>query len=83
MKKRLCFISNSSSSSFVVDFKFMNPPMIDKIKDLARRHNDDSGEGHLKIGKNFIFGRINQNDESGLLKYVKENVNNNYWEVGD
>ena len=82
MKKRLWFVSNSSSSSFVVDFKFMNPPMIEKIKDLARKHNEDRGEGYLNVGRNFIFGEINQNDESGLLKYVKENVNNNYWEVG-
>ena len=61
MKIRLGFVSNSSSSSFVVDK--------DKISDeeffrtMVKQHNNSGDEGHIVEGRYHWFGRIDQSDE--------------------
>ncbi len=84
MKIRNGFVSNSSSSSFVVDLDILNEIKIKELFKLIDKHNeaDSSGEGHLNIGKKHIFGKINHYDEGTAITTFLKN-NNIYFEYGD
>jgi len=80
MKVRTGFVSNSSSSSFVVSLKGLDESKIRDLKRLVAQHNSAACEGHLTFGKNFIYGEIEQGDDSGLVNYLKANVDKDNWE---
>ena len=59
MKIRVGFVSNSSSSSFVVDKAVMTGEQIREFVTLIRKHNkEDYEDGYLYEGKNHYFGEI-------------------------
>ena len=55
MKKRTCFVSNSSTSSFIVDASSVNEAKA-KLAECIARHLDEKAthERHLQIAKEFI-----------------------------
>jgi hypothetical protein len=80
VKIRNGFVSNSSSSSFVINMKGLSLSAKKEIISRVQKHNDTASEGHLEIKNNFVFGDIDQNDTSGLYEYVKINVPREDWE---
>ena len=70
MKTRFGFVSNSSSSSFVV--------AVDDIKNmgefalLVNKHNETYDEGYIFIGKRFVHGELDMHD-TNIIKYLKKN----------
>ncbi len=83
MKIRNGFVSNSSSSSFVVDLDNLNEIKTRKLFKLIDKHNgaDSSSEGYLNIGIKHIFGSINHYEEGQAIITFLEN-NNIYFEDG-
>lgn len=81
MKIRIGFVSNSSSSSFVVLLDGLTDEIKNRILTLVDAHNDnDSGEGYLFVTDKFIFGTKDDHDKSGLSKYVSDNVSKENWD---
>ena len=63
MKTRSGFVSNSSSSSFVVSKHFLTPLQIEQIKDVDRLANEwgidrwhSAGNWHIKENEHELFG---------------------------
>jgi len=79
MKMRQGFVSNSSSSSFVVSLKQLDKSIATEIIRRVDRHNACACEGYLEVKKDFVFGRIDDHDQSGLFQYIKENVQEEDW----
>jgi hypothetical protein len=80
MKIRNGFVSNSSSTSFVINMKHLDLSTKKEIISRVQKHNDTASEGHLEIKNNFVFGEIDQNDTSGLYAFVSKNVPREDWE---
>lgn len=83
MKIRNGFVSNSSSSSFVVSLKQLDQSVVTEIIRRVDRHNACACDGYLEVKKYFVFGRIDDHDQSGLFNYIKENVEEEDWAYED
>ncbi len=46
---------------------------------LVDKHNSNSDEGYLFTTDKFVFGKKDNHDESGLSKFVSENVSKENW----
>ena len=68
MKIRLGFVSNSSSSSFVVDKEKI--PDEEFFRTMVEQHNNSGDEGYIVEGKYHFFGSIDQSDKV-IRKYLK------------
>jgi len=77
MKKRIGFVSNSSSSSFVVRMKVLTPEQIEEIKAFAKKH-EHWFETEIEIGTEFIEGYLEahngteEEDDSTALEIFSE-----------
>ena len=77
MKIRVGFVSNSSSSSFVV--ARCDIPDEEEFDDLVDQHNNVFGcDGTIYKGKRYYVGRISQNDIT-IREYLERR--NIYYEV--
>lgn len=79
MKIRVGFVSNSSSSSFVVLLDGLSEEVRRKILSLVDEHNNSYRDGYLFTTDKFVFGKKDDHDESGLSKYVSDNVSKENW----
>jgi len=73
MKIRLGFVSNSSSSSFVLDKNGMTNEQIDAIKnwvDKVNYHNDDT---HINESEKHFYGEMSYHLDPCLSEVMKEN----------
>lgn len=68
MKIRNGFVSNSSSSSFVVDKDKI--PDEEFFRTMVEQHNNSWDEGYIYEGKCHWLGRIDQSDEV-IRKYLR------------
>ncbi len=85
MKIRSGFVSNSSSSSFVLSKKELSKDQLLKIEEWVGDHNDHSSDGQLYETKNFIFGQLDNdflyNDEMSLPNLLNIlNISLDNWE---
>ena len=77
MKTREGFVSNSSSSSFVLSLKDMSHEQKEEIKEIVNRCNQESNEGWLNVTSGFIFGTVdNENIEELADLMSKNNLKN-------
>ena len=70
MKIRKGFVSNSSSSSFVVAIKDL--PDVELFKKMIGRHND-LAETYLYFGKKYVMGKIDINCADEIEEYLTNN----------
>lgn len=77
MKIRLGFVSNSSSSSFVVSLCDIPINSMDYFIEMVNRHNNESSEGYLYIGKRYVHGMICMHNEE-IINFLRHN--NVYYE---
>lgn len=59
---RLGFISNSSSSSFVICKRDVPDACVSKLDDLILTHNENSSEGYIEELSNHYAGRIDYHE---------------------
>jgi hypothetical protein len=86
MKIRQGFVSNSSSSSFVICRAMVKDNEIfDKVKEAAERANkeDYSGETYLTIDKNYVHGDISYHDENFFTTLEALGVTSGMYSTGD
>ena len=73
MKIRSGFVSNSSSSSFVLDKDSLTEEQKVIFKRLIIKHNcENSADGYLYEGKKHFFGEISQH-AGYVFKFLDEN----------
>lgn len=65
-KIRMGFVSNSSSSSFVLVKNMLTEDEIAKFKAFVRLHNDSASEGYIEESKSAFFGAIDNHIENPL-----------------
>jgi len=70
MKVRHGFVSNSSSSSFVVDKDKI--PDKELFETMIDQHNDSGDEGYIYKGQHHYFGKISYSDQV-ITKYLELN----------
>jgi len=56
MKVRNGFVSNSSSSSFVIAKAYMTEDQITEFKEFIRENNDDDSEFYIRESKYYFSG---------------------------
>ena len=74
MKIRLGHVSNSSSSSFVIDTKFLSAVMTDKLFNhikVAQAEYDKKGESYSQDGD---FGYVGDNEEWNVKHIGKDKI---------
>ncbi len=74
MKTRLGFVSNSSSSSFVLPKKDMTEEQIEKIEKYAEllEGKDCTGDTSINSTKSYFFGRISYTNMDLFKDYLKD-----------
>ena len=73
MKIRNGFVSNSSSSSFVLGKSYLSKEQIDYIDEKLDEINDNNyGEGYIESSKYYFIGTASQNNT--FLDYVIEEL---------
>jgi len=70
MKVRLGFVSNSSSSSFVIAKDKMTPTQIEKFGDWLAEYQKDCYEGWIFDEKHYFHGEISMH--ANVSKIIKE-----------
>lgn len=83
MKMRNGFVSNSSSSSFVIWTKELSEEVKEKLSQLVDDYNNDThydGEC-LEWEDHFIHGNLDHYGEARdrLINYTMENIPKEYW----
>lgn len=79
MKIRTGFVSNSSSSSFVIGKNFMTEEQIDKFRKIIVEHRKADDESMFVDGSLYFMGEISMHvriipdwiHENGLSKYTQ------------
>lgn len=76
MKIRIGFVSNSSSSSFVMLLDGLSDKALKILEERVNKHNRESEEGCLNMGKRFLFGSLDYHTEFNYqdLNIPKENI---------
>jgi hypothetical protein len=84
MKRRFGFVSNSSSSSFVIGKNFIpEDKYVDFIDRLSDLEDDESEEGlYFYDNKHYIIGNVSQHHE-GFRELVDEFGLNEFVGYGD
>ena len=75
MKTRIGFVSNSSSSSFVIMVKDLDRTVVDYIhKALGQCEEECSDDTYVNYGKDFYFGKVSYHSEhwGELREYMKK-----------
>jgi len=84
MKFRTGFVSNSSSSSFVIGKNFMTKKQIDKFQDFVFDIGKDGySETYISEGKYYFMGSIEQSDYKKLDDIIEELKLTEYIEYED
>lgn len=77
MKYRSSFISNSSSSSFVIGREHLTPEEDQKIYSLLKQYQCDE-DTNINFATLFFFGKISEHSEF-FGEFDKLNINKNYY----
>lgn len=78
MKYRIGFVSNSSSSSFVLDKNYLTKEDIQKIKEYCSNIGEEEGQcsdcWSINETEDFLRG-LTTMDNGDLFRWIKENLN--------
>ena len=86
MKIRLGFVSNSSSSSFVIGKNFMTKKQIEEFSIWANQFNedDDTCESYIHEDNYYFFGEISIHESEKIKSFLKNiKVNPKYVSEGN
>ena len=72
MKVRGGFVSNSSSSSFVLSFDGLSDGRIKAIKAWIKNYRGRAWDGYFSVGEKFILGKVDYGDEENLISALEE-----------
>lgn len=73
MKRRIGFVSNSSSSSFILDKRYITADQLEKIKEYIESGCDDNEGWSLSEDEDFVRGYTVM-DNGYLYNWMRENV---------
>ena len=84
MKIRKGFVSNSSSSSFVIGKNFMSEESIAAFRDVIKRSESEGydDETFISEGKYYFHGEVSQHDEF-IIDFLNSVDVMKYVEFGD
>lgn len=73
MKYRTGFVSNSSSSSFVLYKGNIPDSLVKDVEDLVRKHNKEACDGHIYNGTKYYMGSIDMHSGEELESFLERN----------
>ena len=72
MKNRQGFVSNSSSSSFVIGKNFMTDEQISKFSDLVNGFNTNDGDTYIFEDEKYFFGEVDDRNDIEIENFIHE-----------